>query len=117
MQEKTIEILGPTEGSPSESVTLSFGYFTETPFTVNNEGNKRQLAPDVKALVGKAMSRYRMAVRMADGFITPEKVPAVTVTSIRDSRGQPWTASVTWGHGSKTYRNWCGEEFRLVFEK
>lgn len=85
--------------------------------TVSNDGHKRQLAPDVMALLSKAYSRYRMAVRQADGFIEECDVPPVTITSIRDSRGQDWNASITYGHNIRLYKNWCGEEFPIVFEK
>ena len=85
--------------------------------TVSNDGHKRQLAPDVMALLSKAYSRYRMAVRQADGFIEECDVPPVTITSIRDSRGQDWEASITYGHNIRLYKNWCGEEFPIVFEK
>ena len=69
------------------------------------------------ALFTKAYSRYRMAVRQADGFMEECDVPPVTITSIRDSRGQDWEASITYGYDISLYKNWCGEEFPIVFEK
>tara|TARA_B100000900_G_scaffold368853_1_gene346334 strand:- start:4 stop:387 length:384 start_codon:yes stop_codon:yes gene_type:complete len=92
-------------------------FMNSIPLTVSNDGHKRQLAPDVMALLSKAYSRYRMAVRQADGFIEECDVPPVTITSIRDSRGQDWEASITYGHNIRLYKNWCGEEFPIVFEK
>ena len=92
-------------------------FMNEIPLTVSDDGHKRQLAPDVMALLSKAYSRYRMAVRQADGFIEECDVPPVTITSIRDSRGQDWEASITYGHNIRLYKNWCGEEFPIVFEK
>ena len=66
----------------------------------------RQLAPDVMALLLKAYSRYRMAVRQADGFIEECDVPPVTITSIRDSRGQDWEASITYGYNINSIQKW-----------
>jgi len=100
-----------------EEVPIHQECFTKKiPFTVNERGHRRQLAPDVAALLSKAHSRYRMAVRQADGFIAPHNVPPVTVTSIRDSQGEDWSASITYGHNTFTYTNWCGEVFPIVFE-
>ncbi len=105
------------EGFPCpEEVALGQTFTNLTPFTVNNEGWKRQLAPDVLALLYKAYTRHRMAVRMADGFIEQSKVPPVTVKTIRDSQGQEWSASITIGHLVSEYTNWCGETFPIVFE-
>lgn len=100
----------------NEVVELGQTFTSKTPLTVNKEGHKRQLAPDVMALLYKAYIRYRMAVRMADGFVEFTQVPPITVTSVRDSRGEPWSASITFGHNYYRYTNWCGEEFPIVFE-
>lgn len=100
----------------TETVKIGQTFTKLTPLTVNNEGWKRQLAPDVMALLYKAYTRQRMAVRMADGFIEQSKVPPVTVNAIRDSQGQEWSASITLGHQLIEYTNWCGETFPIVFE-
>ena len=92
-------------------------FMNNIPLTVSDDGHKRQLPPDVMALFTKAYSRYRMAVKQADGFMEECDVPPVTITSIRDSRGQDWEASITYGHNIRLYKNWCGEEFPIVFEK
>ena len=83
-----------------EEVALGQTFTNLTPFTVNNDGWKRQLAPDV----------------LADGFIEESKVPPVTVKAVRDSQGQEWSASITIGHQVSEYTNWCGETFPIVFE-
>lgn len=99
-----------------DTVQLGLTFTSKTPLTVNHKGHKRQLAPDVAALLYKAYIRYRMAVRMADGFMDPQNVLPVTVTSVTDSQGQAWRASITYGHSTCSYVNWCGEQFPIVFE-
>ena len=89
-----------------ETVQLGQTFTFKTPLTVNEKGYKRQLAPDVLALLNKAYCQYRLAVRMADGFIDPQKVPPVTVTAVRDSQGQEWSASITVGYNVYKYKNW-----------
>ena len=115
---KSILVKDDTNNEEIVSLNLHKNIFrNRIALTVSNDGHKRLLAPDVMALFTKAYTRYRMAVRQADGFIEECDVPPVTITSIRDSRGQDWNASITYGHNIRLYKNWCGEEFPIVFEK
>ena len=106
-------------GNDIETVPLEFPekiFMNKIPLTVSDDGYKRQLAPDVMALLSKAYSRYRMAVRQADGFIEECNVPPVTITTVKDSQGEEWEASITYGYNIRKYTNWCGEEFPIIFE-
>jgi len=109
-------ILVSSPSSRAETVACDAVHFSKQPFTVREGTPRRPLRRDVAALVFKAYAMFRMAVRQSDGFVKEEDVPAVTVRSIRDSDGEPWAASVTYGSSGGTYTNWCGEEFKVVFE-
>ena len=103
--------------SPNETVDCDDVYFTRQLYTVEPiYGSKRVLQKDVLALASKAYSRFRMAVRQADGFIDAADVPSVTITSVEDSDGKAWEASVECGSQCFRYTNWGGEEFDIVFE-
>lgn len=112
----TITVTGPTASSPHETVRCDSVRFSRQPFSVSDDAPRRQLSGDVAALVSKAYTRFRLAVRMSDGFVHEADVPAVTVQSIQDSSGAQWTAFATCGPRGTTYTNWRGEEFRVVFE-
>ena len=111
-----IVVRGPHPSAPNETVSLGDNYFAKKPYTVSQDTPRRPLSRDVTALLSKAYARHRMAVRQADGFQAPSEVPAVTIHSVLDSDGAPWSASVTCGNRHASYTNWCGETFAIVFE-